>query len=532
MEKEKYRVLIVDDDFRVAMLIKKLIHWEKLDIECMDVVDNGQCALEIIESHDAPDIIITDIRMPRITGLDLISKARELHHDTSFIVISGYQEFEYARRALQYGVEDYLVKPINEEKLNATLDKIVQGLAIKTQWLKREKEIDEVVMESRHILKRDMLNSIINEKDLEREKYGVSLQGELYRGIDIKLDYIDYACRDKKQDNLVVKRVEEIIETNLEDVHEVLICEKEFLHIYCLFNYGAEKGKAIKRCISGALSSIMECVNPYKQYEVTIGIGTEQEEFGRIRFSISEAHRASGHRIKLGTGRLIYADTIAIDNASKEYLTTEEKDEIKRAIMEFSGESMESYINQIYSRFYANEETDYAICYDLAKEIIEFCFMNIDVKMDESERVRNNIYAECCHCYSIGQLKECLTKRLGQVLAESKEAIESESSKPIRKAKSYIEEHCGEKIVLEDIADIVGLNPVYFSVLFKKEMEMNFSSYLMMLRMEKAKEFLSTTNETIAAIAEMVGYKDSRHFSRIFTKYVGVKPVVYRKLYS
>jgi len=114
----------------------------------------------------------------------------------------------------------------------------------------------------------------------------------------------------------------------------------------------------------------------------------------------------------------------------------------------------------------------------------------------------------------------------------SREAIEAESAKPVRQARQYINEHYGEKIVLEDIADIVGLNPVYFSVLFKKETGINFSAYLVNVRLEKAKEMLCSTNETIAAVGESVGYRDSRYFSQIFTKTVGVKPVLYRKLHS
>ena len=85
---------------------------------------------------------------------------------------------------------------------------------------------------------------------------------------------------------------------------------------------------------------------------------------------------------------------------------------------------------------------------------------------------------------------------------------------------------------MEDLAEIVGLNPVYFSVLFKKETGINVSAYLLNIRIEKAKEFLCNTNETIAAIGDRVGYKDSRYFSQIFTKQVGVKPALYRKLHS
>lgn len=109
MQNKKWRVLIVDDEFRIGRLIKKLIHWDEFALECVDVVDNGGTAFEIIQSVRCPDVVITDIRMPKINGLELIAMTREIHKNMKFVVISGYKEFEYAHQALQYGVEDYLL---------------------------------------------------------------------------------------------------------------------------------------------------------------------------------------------------------------------------------------------------------------------------------------------------------------------------------------------------------------------------------------------------------------------------------------
>jgi two-component system response regulator YesN len=116
-------------------------------------------------------------------------------------------------------------------------------------------------------------------------------------------------------------------------------------------------------------------------------------------------------------------------------------------------------------------------------------------------------------------------------LKKIKEEVEKRSSKPVRQAQSYIENNYREKILLEDVACIVGLNPIYFSTLFKKETGTNFSQYLVNIRLEKAKELLTSTNQTIGAIAEEVGYKDIKYFSQLFSKNVGIKPAVYRKLH-
>ena len=106
------------------------------------------------------------------------------------------------------------------------------------------------------------------------------------------------------------------------------------------------------------------------------------------------------------------------------------------------------------------------------------------------------------------------------------------SLRPIRQAKEYVEKHFRDKILLEDIAAIVDLNPVYFSTLFKKETNMNFSTYLINVRMEQAKKLLVSSNDTIAAIGDAVGYGDQKYFSQLFKKVVGVKPAIYRRLHS
>ena len=113
-------VLIADDELAVCQLVNHLIDWDGLQMERLDYASNGLEALDMIEKH-RPDIVITDIRMPGLSGLELIRKTREQNIPVSFIIISGYREFEFARQAIQYGVEDYLLKPIQEKELNSLL---------------------------------------------------------------------------------------------------------------------------------------------------------------------------------------------------------------------------------------------------------------------------------------------------------------------------------------------------------------------------------------------------------------------------
>lgn len=538
MQERKWKILIVDDEFRIGQLIKRLIKWDELPLICTDVVDNGETAYQVI-LDERPDIVITDIRMPKINGLDLVCMTKEIAKDIRFIIISGYKEFEYAHRALQYGVNDYLLKPISETELNEVLQKLTGELSRDCAAVKAEREMRRTVSVSEHIIRRDLLSHIMDKEQIPsqtemEQAYHVVMDAAFYRGIDIKLDYTDLEKSDKKQDRLTMEKVLAIVEQNLDGhAKEELICEKPGMHLYCLFNYEAEKSKEIKGVIGAILSDIQDYLMGFEQYVVTIGVGTEKNEFAQMRYSIEEAQVASGNRIKLGTGRLIYAEILRCETEKgiEDYLNPH-KAKLKQAVETYSRDGLEQSVNQIYSPFMLKEDLDFSLCYPMAEEIISYFFEHVEVQSRESDDLKEFLFASVNQCHSITKLKELLKQNLGDYLTMSLKILETESTRPIRQAKQYVDDNYAEKITLEDIADIVELNPVYFSVLFKKETGMNFSAYLVNVRMEMAKKMLREGNETIAAVAEKVGYKDSRYFSQIFSKTVGVKPALYRKLHS
>lgn len=528
----KRKILVVDDERRIGTLVNKLIHWEELDMECVGIFDNVENALACIKENK-PEIVITDIRMPKINGLDLIRMVRDINIDTYFIVISGYKEFEYAHRALEEGVENYLLKPINEQELNEVLAKIKGKIEALNEISVMRENYEKSVSESNKIIKRDFLNNII---DQEKEPYysnSVEMKGELYRGITIKLDYIDYKQANKRQEELLLDRVRDIIESILvPELEEVLVCEKENLHIYCLFNYNVSKVYDISSLLSEILLKIKEHIMGLDQYEVTIGIGLEKNNFSEIRFSILEAYRAVCNRLVYGTGRLIYFEDIrSEDEIEIEKDLEDTRSQVYSAIESYSRDALNKCIRKIYDSM-SKKKIDMTTCFTAAEKFIDIFLEYADINNAEKGILKKQWIAECQHCNKAAKIRRTLEDRLGECLDNMRINIEARSTKPIRLAKEYIEDHYSEKIMLEDIAAIVDLNPVYFSTLFKKETEMNFSTYLTQVRMEHAKKQLITTNDTVAAIGMSVGYEDQKYFSQVFRKVVGIKPVVYRKIHS
>ena len=155
------RVLVADDEEKVCQLICKLIHWEELEMKLVGTASNGIGSLQMIEAEH-PDLVLTDIRMPGYDGMELLKRARIQNPDMEFIIISGYSHFEYAQTAIRYGVSDYILKPVNEEALNATLQKVRQ---------------------------RYMEHQVLTEKNMEKKKQQVLDQARVRETLWIDLEY-------------------------------------------------------------------------------------------------------------------------------------------------------------------------------------------------------------------------------------------------------------------------------------------------------------------------------------------------------
>ena len=152
-------ILIVDDEFRIGQLIRRLIHFEELGLELIDVFDDSEKALGAILLHH-PDVVISDIKMPGMDGLELVRRTQEAGIASRFVFVIGFREFEYAHKALQYGVEDYLLKPVKEEDLNNILQKLSDGHEQVLQHRREEKQLQEEARRGRYIRGFDLIQAI------------------------------------------------------------------------------------------------------------------------------------------------------------------------------------------------------------------------------------------------------------------------------------------------------------------------------------------------------------------------------------
>ncbi len=539
MKNKKLKVLIVEDEYRIGMLIKKFIDWDRLNLEFIDCVNNGLKALELINLK-RPDIVITDIQMPIINGLELISRTSDMKPNIEYIVISGYKDFEYAHTALQYGVNSYLLKPIKKSELNESLEKIVSNVNKTKLKSAEDKKIREEIIKTKKIINSNILREIIEGREVAdisyiNSKYEVDFRYELFRIIDIKLDYRDKKRTDKKQDIITLEKVMKVIDKGINDEHikKVVYVDCD-LNIFCMFNYNNFNKEKINKYINMLLISLEEYLLGFEQYEVTIGIGLEKNDLKYVKDSYKEALKAVRNRVSIGTRKIIYYKHFGDDNYKKiDEIFEDYIKDYENYIISYNDDGFREIVKNIFDKLNTLVEIENAHSYYyLTEKLINIFFNNIKKMNNNSDDLKAYVLRNSNHCYSELQLRKLILFELGDYLLKCKHELETKLTKPIREAKKYIEKNWDEKITLDKITKIVNLNPVYFSVIFKKETGLNFSDYIVKFKMDKAKEMLKKENQTVAAVAEKLGYKDSRYFSKLFYKTVGLKPTVFRKLYS
>lgn len=531
------KVLIVDDEKKVGELVKALIEWERLELYLIDVVLDGQRAYEVI-LEEKPDIVITDIRMPNLSGLELIKNVMEADLDVRFIVISGYRYFEYAQTALRYGVEDYLLKPIEEVELNKILGKICMEKRQKQMDEYRTKSMQRKYLESKHILHRELMDQILynsGEHKVEeiRHEYGVDLGEGIFRALGIKVDRNTLQEKNKQQEKLILRKLSDLINDEFEHkVKDLVLSVKNSMTILLLLNYEEDRKSEMADSIKNLFQRMKDYINDFENYEITMGLSGETAEFTQVNLILEMVKEALDSRIFEGAGRCI--ETFSEDrNPSVKAMDIfqEHEEEFLKCIHIADKDGINTIVK---SSFRMSRKKNVMACeyYELARRLFsEYCEQLSELYQEDMKKAYNEWLEESGHYRTVSSLAHYVGNSLMNHITSIIERQREQEIRPVLEAVEYIKKNYSRKILLEDVAERSGFNANYFSELFKNETGKNFSTYLLEVRMAEAKRLLRDTSDTIYEITSKVGYKDSKYFSQQFTKTVGIKPTEYRKLY-
>lgn len=530
-------VLIADDEKKVGLLIKRLIEWERLGLSFLDIVQDGQSAYKIIREKK-PDIVITDIRMPELSGLELVKKVTEEGLPVHFIIISGYRYFEYAQKALKYGVKDYLLKPIDETELNRILKKICDEAAEKQNLDEKVETLEKNLISSRHILHRELMDRVFDQddnigEDSVSKEYAKSVEIGLYLAAGFKVDRDVTAMRNAGQEQLIMQKLSEKASESLqENVIDSVISIKNEMWMMVLLNYREECSGHIRELLKEMFAWMKRYISGFEKYEITMGLSPETAEYSQINLILEMAREAVEGRILTDSGVWLEEYFPSRNRKVKAAdIISDHEEQFRKSISVFQGDAFREAIS---SCFEDADSLRIMACeyYELGRSLAaEYGKLIKEMFREEKDEQILAWQETVGHCRTVS----ILTKYIGTVLAEDLELLgkrqrESER-KPVLDAIAYVKQNYGRKILLEDVAAMSGFNANYFSEIFKKETGKNFTAFLLEVRIEASKELLSNTSKTVYEIASDVGYKDVKFFSQQFTKVVGIKPKEYRRLY-
>ncbi len=533
------RVLIADDEWKVCKVIEKLIDWEELGIELAGVASNGIEEYEMIESL-RPDIVITDIRMPGIDGLEVIEKVRQQEIQTDFIVVSGYKYFDYAYNALKYGVEDYLLKPIQKEELNKILKKIVFARKEKEQIYQKQQHLESQRESSQKILLKNFFDRICRNRDFvfdgENVKKEFGLEFEKPAFIPYAV-IVNAANNEKPEDdalgyfaNVLYKKMK----TYLGGIHEG--CQNfvsiDQVYLLGILNYEEDSCDAVS-VLEECFEDLLEFAQSFHGYDLTLSIGESFERVEELPMQVRKTIQNLRARLVMGVNRILYWDHLnqGVLLEADQILSDRDYQELKRTVASGEMEAIEFALKEAFRKINQHDNLNFNQYYDTVFEIVHVAFLALENEKEtipEEEKICKGVL----QIYQKNLIRNFVIHYLTDSLQKYFQTKKIQETKPIRIVKDYLKQHYAESIGLEDAAALVDLNSVYLSVLFKRSTGVNFNDYLTEIRMSEAKKFLVQTNLTINEIAEKVGYGNSKYFSQLFTKIVGLKPTVYRKLHS
>ena len=518
-------VLIVDDEINICSLIRHEIEWEALRLTLCGGCSDSRQALEMIR-RQRPDIVITDIQMPVLDGLELIRQAQLEELPAKFIIISGYSYFEYARQAVRYGVDSFLLKPIDHDELNDALRKALKKLGAEDEQKRGLLQAGRDALSLRRLLlyQPDILGQRgLSLPQVNAEFHYQFVPGFFLAGV-LRLDQEDGLPPDPLALEQIARRFCRAAAPLCAELELAELCE----HTLLLLMNGAEPDCP---ALLGKLECFLldNCQDFFlgERRHITLALAAPVRQPGQLGAAFSQAHSLLAQRSVRGVDRMILPQ-------DKEPLPIKEGASLECFPFQSFWEQIEHLLSLMKTveaggairRFL---EQSHPVLERHPASLGPFC-----------TELLGGLAARLCkeppalslvELFSFERLSIKITELCSQLLAAYEAEHANTERKAVQVVKEYIRVHYAEHLGLEILAQQVFLAPLYLGQLFKRETGVNLSDYLLQVRLEKAKELLGDLHYNVSQVAALVGYRDDKYFSRLFRRHIGVSPMEYRKIH-
>lgn len=523
------KVFLVEDEIVMREGIKKNINWEREGFNFVGEASDGELAYPLIQKT-RPDILITDIKMPFMDGLELSRLVKQELPDIKILILSGYDEFDYAKEAISIGVTDYLVKPISGAKLLEAVKRVAEVV----EEEKRQKQYLETFLleqqENTQLAEQKLFRSLVSAQKpvsvllVEAREIGMELAANRYNIMRFQIFCGENTVGYSEEENQAIEDIRELVE----EMQEILLIELGIEG--CAFILKETDGRSLEDLEQDFMERLREIFKNYPGLAYFGGVGLPVGRLGELGKSFEKASRAFSYRYLRERNQFIESrreesvQPPAVDELDLSSLTRERMN--KKAVRSFLRTGLTGEVSHFVEEYFES----------LGQESIQSLlfrqYMTMDLYLEaagvlEETGVRAGELSERCGDFqknpqvvqSPEQMK-AYVKKLFLAAVELRDSVSRRKySSLLQEARAFIEQHYEDEAVsLNTVAASVNLSPNHFSSIFSQEMGQTFIEFLTQVRMDRAKELLRSTSMKTAEIAFAVGYKDPHYFSYLFKK--------------
>ena len=533
-----YKVVIIDDKPIIRESLIKTINWSQYDCTVVAQGENGIEGKNIVNVYK-PDIVITDIKMPGLDGLELSEYIAKALPDAKVIIITGYQEFEYAKRAISLGVVDLILKPIDnvnlENILSVAIGKIKQEQEQRRYHQKLLSENNRYKDKVNHSLS-DSRSRFISDILQRRKNFDAYTQQEIQ---DLRLDkkkYVVMVMRARSSDENVIAQVLNR-QRGLMRGYEVLynfeisdtIINQDMVILILYHDHVSARESTIY------IKEMLQSINSKMKKEIgavcCVSLSQLTKKFQDINDSYKKAMDVLNSYYFLANEDILFSSKYNLSNINTNRYIVSDLDRFYRVLEEMNISNIDLEIKGIVNKIIESSKGNIFIIKCLLSEICITLIRHYFINTFNESQLESSVNDIMTQVDALSDVKEAQVY-LKTFIEEMKQKIHKD--KPIhhpmvKKAIDYINENYNKEITLDLLAAHISVNPSYLSRLLKKEVGKNFTDIITGIRINKAKHLLNEHGSKIIEVGEMVGYSDYAYFYQVFKRIEGISPSQYRK---
>ncbi len=535
------RMLVVDDEEVIRKGIMESIDWSVHGIDVAGEAANGREALALAKELK-PEIVIADIRMPVMDGLELARHLKELMPSVRLVILTGYGEFEFAKKAIELKVSEFVLKPVGAEELVNVVLKLKDEILVEKRKTETRKSYERLLKENLPLIRGRFINSLIsnayNPKDRDRilkrlDTLGMELSGPYYQVFILAIDDYFFRVGNQSPENreLLFDAVLGIADEAMSTYTKGYICRNEMGLFVGLVNTGKQT-----MAIEAICRQIQYLLDKHLKISVSMGIGNEKKDICSVSESYNEAFNALRSRVYRGKNVIIHINDVAEESggpAGMAFLQScsKEEKELRVCLKLIDKNKVDSLLDGLFDRL-VSMKAGYGSIKNIAHYLLLAAVKYMEemgISIEDRLEIQLDPFAEIEKYETVEDIKKWMKDVLGRFIDIAGNEKNEKYKSIVKIGMDYIVRHYHEAVTLTIVAKKVHVTPNYFSRVFRKETGENFIEWLNKYRIEKAKEYMKDVSLKTYEVAEKVGFNDYKSFSYNFKKYAGCSTTDYRE---